>query len=248
MAPPMSRLDEHEEMSLVQFSVKGNRTLDVAISTPLPVSKSLLAPPTTGQRSGIGFQLSPLADFTVHQVDRPVDAGLGTMTKRKMAESIVEANGRLSLTAQDLVKHLTDLEPYEPYWEYIRSVDLHDRGLTSLHMLDEFCNQAEELDVSNNRIGDLNGVPSSVRLLNVRGNELSDVSAWHHLQHLQYLDISCNGLTSLRGLQGLIHLRALKADNNAIEGLEGLEDLDGLLTLQMGGNGLQTVDFGPLNL
>ena len=242
---PMSRLDEHEELSIVPYSVNGNRTLQLAVSTPLPLSKSLMLPSSAGQRSSIGFRLSPLADFTVHQVDSPVDA---ITSKRSSGMSVVEANNRLSFTAQNLVKHLTDLEPYEPYWEYLRTINLRDRGLTSLHMLDEFCEHAEELDVSNNRIGELNGVPSSVRLLNISGNVLSDLSAWHHLQHLQYLNVSSNGLTSLKGLHMLIHLRALKADNNAIDSLEGIEDLDGLLDLRIQRNQLRSVDFESFDL
>ena len=243
IAKPMSRLDEHEEMSIVQYSVKGNRTMDIAISTPLPLSKSFVGPPTTAQYSSVGFHLSPLPDFTVHQIDRPVDVELGTLARAPASKSFTETNEKLSITAQGLVKHLTDVEPYEPYWEYIRSIDLRARGLTSLHMLDEFCSQAEELDVSDNQLGELNGMPSTIRLLNIRHNCLSDLAAWHHLQHLQYLDISGNELTTLKGLQGLFHLRALKADENMISGLEGLEDLDGLLSLRLRGNRLRAVDF-----
>ena len=243
IARPMSRVDEYEEMSMVQYSVKANHTMDVAISTPLPLSRSVLAPPTAGQRSSVGFQLSPLPDFTVHQIDRPVDAKPGTLVKVSNQRCLSKANDQLSLTAQNLVSHLTDLEPYEPYWECIRSVDLHDRGLTSLHMLDNFCSQAEELDVSNNQIGELNGIPSTVRLLNIRANCLSDLAAWHHLQHLQYLDVSGNDLTSLKGLYGLVHLRALRADDNVIEGLDGIEDLNGLLSLRLRNNRLRIVDF-----
>ena len=242
---PMSRLDEHEEMSIIPYSVNGNRTLQLAISTPLPLSKSIRLTPSTSRFSSKEFTLSPLADFTVHQVDRPVDAAA---FKRGDERALIEANNKLSYTAQDLIKHLTDLEPYEPYWEYLRTLNLRDRGLTSLHMLDEFCIHTEELDVSGNRIGELNGVPSSVRLLNISSNALSDLSAWHHLQHLQYLDVSSNGLTSFKGLHMLMHLRTLKADDNAIDSLEGIEDLDGLLNLRMRRNQLRSVDFKSFDL
>ncbi|KAL9128088.1 MAG: hypothetical protein Q9217_003170 [Psora testacea] len=240
---PMSRLDEHEELSIVQYSVKGNRTMDIALTTPLPLSKSLLVPPTTDRRSSMGFHLSPLPDFTVNQIDRPIDAKYSTITRVSGSRSITEAGYQLSITAQRLVKHLTDLEPYEPYWEHIRSIDLHSRGLSSLHMLDEFCSQAEELDVSDNQIGELNGIPLTVRLLNIRTNRLSDLAAWHQLQHLQYLDVSGNDLTSIKGLQSLVHLRALRADDNAIESFDGIEGLNGLLSLSLRKNRLRTIDF-----
>jgi len=249
VARPMSRLDEQDEMSLVHCSV-GNRhmSMEVAISTPIPMSRSLMVPPTTSQQSSVGFFLSPLPDFTVHQVDRPVDRDLSQVARRDNDQPNNEAENKLSLAAQDLVKNLTDLEPYEPYWDDIRSVDLHDRNLRTLHMLDEFCGRVEELDVSNNQVCELNGIPRSVRLLNIRGNCLSDLAAWHSLQNLQYLDVSGNQLSSLEGFSCLIHLRALKADNNEMESLDGVDDLDGLTDLSLQANKLRAVDFGSYNL
>ena len=146
------------------------------------------------------------------------------------------------------MKKLTDLEPYEPYWDYLRSLNLHDRGLKTLHMLEEFCGRVEELDVSNNQIGELDGIPHSVRLLNIRGNCLSDLAAWNSLQNLQYLDVSGNDLKSLEGFQYLIHLRTLKAEYNEMETLSGLEDLDGLTRLSLKGNRLRSVDFENFSL
>lgn len=248
-ARPMSRLDEQDELSLVQYSSKGHpMTLEVAMSTPLPVSRSLLVPPTTGNRSSVSFHLSPLPDFTVHQIDKPLDSDFGQVTRRPKQIRTNQTDIRLSLAAQDLVKNLTDLEPYEPYWDYIRSVDLHDRELKTLHMLDEFCGGVEELDVSNNQIGELNGIPSTVRRLNIRGNCLSDLAAWNSLYNLQYMDVSGNSLQSVKGFHSLVHLRALKADHNEIRSLDGLEDLDGLISLSLRGNKLRAVDLDNFNL
>jgi len=243
---PMSRLDEEDEMSMIHCSI-GNRrmSMELAITTPLPLSRSILVPSTIEQRSSIGFQLSPLPDFTVHQIDKPVDSNHGQVTKRLPTG---ETGNRLSLCAQSLVRNLTDLEPYEPYWDYIRSVDLHDRDLTTLHMLDEFCGRIEELDVSENQLAGLHGIPHTVRRLNIRANCLSDLAAWDSLRNLQYLDVSSNQLADLRGFQHLIHLRSLKADNNEIENLNGLEDLNGLINLRLRGNRLREVDFEDFDL
>ena len=248
-ARPMSRLDEQDEMSLVQYSSTVRpMTLQVEVSTPLPVSRSLIIPQTTGNRSSVSFHLSPLPDFTVHQIDKPLDGELGQVTRRPKQFRANQVDNRLSLAAQDLVKNLTDVEPYEPYWEYIRSVDLHDRGIKTLHMLDEFCGGIEELDVSDNKIGELNGVPNSVRQLNIRGNCLSDLAAWNTLYNLQYMDVSENNLHSVKGLHSLVHLRSLRADHNEIRNLNGLEDLDGLISLSLRDNMLRAVDFKNFNL
>lgn len=249
MARPMSRLDEQDEMSLVQCtSGKRHMTLEVAISTPLPLSRSLVLPPqTTDHRSSLGFHLSPLSEFTVHQVDKPIDPSLNQIAKRRSIRG-QEADNKLSLAAEDLVKKITDLEPYEPYWDYLRSLNLRDRDLKTLHMLEDFCGRIEELDVSNNHIGELDGIPHSVRLLNIRGNCLSDLAAWNSLQNLQYLDVSGNHLKSLEGFQYLIHLRTFKAEYNEMESLSGLEDLDGLTSLSLKGNRLRGVDFENFSL
>ena len=248
-ARPMSRLDEQDEMSVVQYSNIGRpMTLEVEVSTPLPVSKSLIVPQTTGNRSSVSFHLSPLPDFTVHQIDKPLDGELNHVTTRLKQFRTNHGVNRLSLAAQDLVKNLTDLEPYEPYWDYIRSVDLHDRELKTLHMLGGFCGGIEELDVSDNEIGELNGIPSCVRHLNIRGNRLSDLAAWNTLYNLQYMNVSENNLQSVKGFYSLVHLRGLKADHNEIRNLSGLEDLDGLISLSLRGNMLRAVDFKSFNL
>ena len=248
-ARPMSRLDERDEMSLVHFATSDSQmTMEVAISTPLPLSRSLLLqPPTAGHRTSTGLNLSPLSEFTLHQVDKPIDPSIGYLTRHHDVRE-QGADNKLSLAAENLVKKLTDFEPFEPYWDFIRSVDLHGRELKTLHMLEDFCGRVEELDVSNNQIRGLDGIPHTVRLLNIRGNLLSDLSAWHHLQNLQYLDASSNRLRSLEGFQYLLHLRALKAENNEVETLGGLEDLDGLTSLSLRGNKLRSVDFNKSNL
>ena len=245
-ARPMSRLDEEDEMSIVQYSL-GNQqvSMDVAITTPLPVSRSLMLPPSTNGRSSVCFNLSPLPDFTVHQIDKAIDGSGVKIAKRLPTRS---ADNRLSLAAQDLVSKLTDLEPYEPYWDYLRFIDLHNRNLGTLHMLAEFCGRAEELDVSNNQIRELNGIPHTVRQLNIRGNSLSDLAAWDPLQNLQYLDVSNNKLSSLQGFQNLFHLRSLKADGNDIKNISGLEDLNGLTSLSLRENRLRAVDFETFDL
>lgn len=248
-ARPMSRLDEQDELSLVQYSGEDQPlTMEVAMSTPLPASRSLMVPATTGNRSTVSFHLSPLPDFTVHQIDKPLDFDFGQVARRPRQSRTYQADNRLSFAAQNLVKNLTDLEPYEPYWEYIRSVDLHDRGLRTLHMLDEFCGGIEELDVSENHIGELSGIPNTVRRLNIRGNCLSDLAAWSSLYNLQYLDVSGNSLQNVKGFHSLVHLRSLKADNNEIQSLNGLEDLDGLISLSLRGNKLRAINFDGFNL
>ena len=135
------------------------------------------------------------------------------------------------------------MQPDEPYWEYLPSLALRDQSLSTLHMLNIFCASLVQLDVSNNILGEVNGVPPTVRHLRASNNIMSDLTPWAHLPNLQYLNISGNQLTSLQGFRNLVHLRELRAENNRIEGLEGIETLDGLIHLDLSGNKIKTVDF-----
>ena len=243
IARPLSRLDEHEELSTIQCT--GTAAMDVAMSTPLN-RQSIALPQTSGQNSNAGFQLSPLPDFTVHQIDRPLDRSL--IAYGQALQTLRRPEARTSFSTLEIVKNLTDIEPFEPYWEYLRAMDLHNRGMLTLHMLSDFCARLEELDVSNNKLGEVNGAPSSLRFLNARRNCLSSLSAWGHLQNLQYLNVSGNQLTNLSSFQSLVHLRELKADDNLIENTEGVFQLDGLLKLSLKGNRIRRIDFGTATL
>ena len=238
VARPMSRLDEHEELSLVNCS--NGAGLEKAISTPLH-KNSLILPLTSEQVSSSSFQLSPLPDFTVHEIERPLD-------RVHVAHGLDvhytwQGDQRVSLSTQEIISKLTDIEPFELYWEHLRRMDLRNKAMTTLHMLGGFCVRLEELDVSNNELREVNDAPAALRYLRIRQNALTSLTAWAHLRNLQYLDVSGNHLTDLRGFQTLIHLRELNADDNQIESLEGVLKLDGLLRLRLRRNRIGKADF-----
>lgn len=240
-ARPMSRLDEHEELSIIHCP--NSADLKVALSTPMNTG-SLAIPQSSSQASNIGFQLSPLTEFTIHQIDRPLDEPLNPTGQGLIRRS----DNRVSLSTQDIVKRITDVEPFEPYWEYLQTLNLRNRDMLTLYMLDNFCGRLEHLDVSSNRLGEINGAPSSTRYLNVRQNCLSSLITWSHLYNLQYLDVSGNELTNVKGFQSLVHLRELKANDNRIESLDGVLALDGLIQLSLRRNRVRRVNFGEANL
>ena len=246
IARPMSRLDEQDELSFLE-GPNDARNMSIVVTTPLQRSTAL-QPPTTGQQSSIGFHLSPLPEFTLHQIDRSFNLDLDHVTKRRGLLAPHEVEGTFSLATQELVKKLTDIEPYEPYWDYIRNVDLQGRGLLTLNGLHEFCGRIEELDVSDNELGQLNGAPACLRHLRIRRNCLSSLTAWGHLHNLQYLDVSGNQISSLKGFYSLVHLRELRADDNEIESLDGVLGLDGLIGLSLRRNRVGSADFDGCSL
>ncbi|KAF2804841.1 uncharacterized protein BDZ99DRAFT_502290 [Mytilinidion resinicola] len=241
-------IDENGELSIVDDSIRRMK-MSVSVSAPRLVRHGqhalIPAPPTPGGIADVTFMLSDLPDFTVNQVD---ERELPDRVIVRRDGSIRQLEDRYALGTAELVKALQDVEPDEPYWEDLHEVDLHDKGLTNLHRLDEFCCRVEDLDVSKNGISQLNGAPSTIRRLKIQDNALTSLTSWSYLMNLQYLDISQNDLDSLKGVSKLIHLRTLKADDNQIESLDGVLEMDGLIELSVRRNRVETVDFDFSNL
>ncbi|KAJ7163243.1 hypothetical protein C8R46DRAFT_1352952 [Mycena filopes] len=137
-----------------------------------------------------------------------------------------------------LVEVLTDVEPFEPHWEALSTVDISDRRLESVARLKEFLPALDALNLNANQLSWLSGVPGGVRTLSVASNRLTGLTSYSHLLNLENLDISRNEVDSLRQLACLRHLRELRADGNALTSAEGLERLDGLVKLSLEGNAI----------
>lgn len=142
-----------------------------------------------------------------------------------------------------LVQLITDVQPFEPYWEQLRSIDLSNKGVESLARLKEFLPALDEAQLNDNQIDYLSGIPSSVRTLHVAGNRLSSLTSVNHLRNLHFLDISRNQLDSMSQLDCLHHLRELVVDNNQITDLNGIMGIDCLVKLSITGNAIEHVDL-----
>ena len=251
----ISRIDEQEEMSFHEsLSLDREVSFSMVLHTPRQPdpqeeARSIIKlPSSSALQLDASFQLTPLPDFTLNQSDELEPHNAIRPSKRKGLLCAKDVENRFSFTIKNLVQKITDIEPFEPHWDYLRSLDLGNRNLESLHMLDEFCGRIEELNISNNALAQLHGVPPSLRILSAQGNALSSMTAWAHLQNLQYLDVSGNDISSLVNLQGLYHLRELRADDNAIENIDGLAGLNGLLRLRLRRNAVEAVDLRNLRL
>ncbi|KAL2069678.1 hypothetical protein VTL71DRAFT_14357 [Oculimacula yallundae] len=245
-ARPVSRIDEQDEDSINEKLMKDQqRSVSIILSTPIPsrhTSNIILATPRPGHEIGT-LTLTPLSDFTVHHAD--VSLGLDVSYVAQGHRYVVgnASKKTLSLSIKELVEKLTEVEPYEPFWEHIKELSLKDKRLTNLHKLNEFCEGLVQLDVSRNQIRQLDGVPASTRSLQISYNCLTDLAAWNHLHNLQYIDVSNNELESFSAFKSLVHLRGIRADNNKIKSLDGINQLDGLLSLRLRGNDVTSVDF-----
>ncbi|KAJ5120740.1 uncharacterized protein N7515_010128 [Penicillium bovifimosum] len=242
---PISRIEErNEENGDEQSLVRRNESVQVQ-ETPVrtETGQSLMPPQSAGLDTSYSFHLSPLADFTVNQGDQPLNLEMSYVAQRTNPSSLRQVHGTFALAVEALIKHITDVEPYEPYWEHVRRLVLRQKGLITLHKLNEFCPRLEELDVSDNEIGQLSGIPSTLRTLKIPRNCLSNLTPWGHMVNLQYLDVSGNDIETLDGFSSLIHLRELKANDNRIRNIDGILDLNGLLSLKLSNNSVTAVDF-----
>ncbi|KAF2856218.1 hypothetical protein T440DRAFT_413260 [Plenodomus tracheiphilus IPT5] len=223
--------------------------LSMSVSGPVqrPAEQNLLAAPSSPIKGDITFMLSDLPEFTLNQIDefelpdRVVVKHDGTQFSKTLEDRYAQGTA-------ELVKALQDVEPEEPYWEDLRRVDLRKKDLTTLNRLDELCYQLEELDVSDNKINQVEGIPYTMRRLHVQNNHLTGLTSWTTLVNLQSLDISGNQIDRLDGLAELVHLRVLKADNNKLKSLAGILHLDGLMELSVGNNNIEVVDFARTDL
>lgn len=258
---PVSRIDEQDEdltgeqsASEQQISLRGesslicaedddkcnNTSLSVVVTTPSPVNHA--ATPIIGQYVGT-LSLSPLSDFTMHQADQSCGLEVSYVVGDRYLATGDGSKKIMSKAIQNLVEKITEVEPFEPDWECMDELDINNKQLTTLHMLDEFCTGVVTLNASNNSIEHLDGVPECVRNLRITHNHLSELTAWGHLMNLQYVDVSHNQIGSLNAFKDLVHLRSLRADHNQITSLDGIKMHDSLQVLRARGNLLRDVNL-----
>lgn len=242
-------IDELNELSIVADDRIGRRVkLSVSIGNKMATTVSnrqAMAPvPSSPNKGDVTFMLSDLPDFSINQIDERENPNR-VLVKR---DGSIAVEDRYGIGSAELVKALQDEEPDEPYWEDLRRVSLCSKGLPNLHRLEVFCWRLEEVDVSNNALHQVIGLPPTVRRLKASDNCLSSLTTWDHLPNLQYLDISHNDVDALIGLGNLVHLRELNASDNRIEDIDDILFLDGLMKLNLGRNKLNRIDLQKSNL
>lgn len=246
------RFNGDGDLSILDELPSKNYRMELSMNVSAPVlgqaqHDALLVAPSSPLKGDVTFMLSDLPDFTLNQIDefehpdRVVVKHDGTRYSKALEDRYAQGTA-------ELVKALQDVEPDEPYWEDLREITLCGKNLGSLHRLDELCYRLEELDVSDNKISQVEGIPYAMRRLRAQKNCLTGLTSWATLGNLQHLDISNNDIDSLDGLADLIHLRVLKVDNNKLKSLDSILHLDGLIELRAGGNDIDLVDFARSNL
>lgn len=120
-----------------------------------------------------------------------------TARQRAHANQTILTECSFGISHDKLVQLITDVQPFEPYWETLKSIDLRNRAVDNLARLKEFLPALQEVLLDGNRLSYLSGLPSSVLNLHVANNKLSSLTSVGHLRRIEILDISNNQLDSV---------------------------------------------------
>ncbi|KAG5363601.1 Septation initiation network scaffold protein [Yarrowia sp. B02] len=144
-----------------------------------------------------------------------------------------------SVATQEVIKSLQELNPREQAWHKVRHLDIKGRGLVSLKGLNRICISLTDLRASDNRLTNLAGISTQLRVVDLSRNLLEKTVSFLDFKNLQELDLSHNpSIGSLSSLRHLTSLRVLKVDNCGLESLEPLGKLEGLMHLTANHNRL----------
>ena len=130
----------------------------------------------------------------------------------------------------------------------VSALDLSDRGLTSLSENDlDYLADLRELDLRDNELEDISALSrlGNLRTLDLRSNAIDDISALSGLGNLHTLDLIGNAIDDISDLSGLANLRYLFLDDNRVEDVSPLSDLANLISLSLVRNAI--VDISPLS-
>ncbi|KAA1088351.1 hypothetical protein PGT21_003444 [Puccinia graminis f. sp. tritici] len=195
---------------------------------------------TTASQSNSSTMATPQARPSRHKSSSNNNLSMTTTTSH--SNNLIEEYS-FELNYSKLIKIITDFEPFEPFWNSIKVINLAGKSIDSVIRLNEILPALDQIDLSSNQLNYLSGLPSSLRMLIAQKNQINELCCFSHLQNLEKLDLSQNSMTSLEQLSCLKHLRELKVDDNFIEDVSGLYSVDSLIKLSLKGNRIKKINF-----
>lgn len=156
------------------------------------------------------------------------------------------------LTKGELVSKLLEAEPDPNNWQRLTSLNLSGQSIRdSCIGLSELTPDLVQLDLSQNELISLQGIPKNLHFLRVSNNKLRpQLLQFRDLSHLEHLDISHNNLSSLHDLRfisSLQHLHHLDITHCSLTSLAGLPSNTAMNTIIARDNRIiGLLDFKPL--
>ncbi len=153
---------------------------------------------------------------------------------------------------QYINKHIEYLKDFDFEYDFIKyegrivasfrndKIYLNDqniRKISSLEIVNDKFDQVKDLDLSNNKISDLNGIEkfSNLRVLKLNNNKITKVEGLKDLKSLEKLFLRHNQITEIKNLKNLNNLKHIDLSNNPTltEIPEILKDLPTLETIKL---------------
>ncbi|KAJ3396070.1 hypothetical protein HDU92_004195 [Lobulomyces angularis] len=188
----------------------------------------------------------------IHGMNSPIASFLGDTVKRSsgsifasnIAENVAPADPRDSIICS-LVKALN----LEQEWKLMTFLDLSNQNLSTVKGLNENLPNLRKLNLDYNKLTFLKGIPSSVLILSLVGNKLSNLTSFNMVQNLHFLDVSKNEISNISAFSCLNHVRELHLAYNLIVDLSPIFTtadecgLDCLQVLNVKGNRISKLNF-----
>ncbi|KAL3233936.1 hypothetical protein RNJ44_03976 [Nakaseomyces bracarensis] len=191
-------------------------------------------------------QLSPIKETIHSRYD-------GNTTPPEAADitSVSQFEGNTSFHENkiNLLSILTEVVNHEADWTKVRSIDLKGQHLLNVNQLDDFLPSLLEIDVSNNYLNSLNGLPLCIMNINASKNDITNAFLLlQDLIHVEVVNFSNNKINSMhQTFDSLPHLKKLILSNNEIKLLCGIENVYSLVELNLSSNLLEgTLDFATI--
>lgn len=222
-------ITENKDQKIKRYSSKNNNK---TTNSKLEVSFNL--PNMEIENESLQFhEYSPVNDAT--QISQMGDVTF-SQTKKKLVSVITDI---LSLG-----ENFRNIE-----WGKVLEIFMSGYQLDSIKDLNKFLPRLTKIDLSDNNITFLDGLPKGTLHLDLSNNKIENMTSFKEFHDLQHLNLSFNKMADLSNIKYNIHLTELSVSRNQIVSLEGVKNLENLIKLDVSQNDLiGEINFKSFNL
>ncbi|KAJ3307648.1 hypothetical protein HDU76_004467 [Blyttiomyces sp. JEL0837] len=186
--------------------------------------------------------VKPSSNPILPELERPVETANVAAATQLTPPALLSSQGSANIVKlANVIESITQSENTKKLHE----LNLSEQNLASLEGLSEVCPRLRHLDISQNKIAYLTGVPVEIEILIANHNSFSNLTSFGRFGSIRHLDISDNNIKDLSCVSHLQNLIELKASRNYISSMWPLRSLSSLQFLELRGNCVN--DFSPVN-
>ena len=229
-------------VNLERLEIDGNQISDVSPLASLPRLRELWLHGNPIEEIAPLASLHGLTELVLAPDQIDDMSPLASLAALSIRLAVVFADPNLELAVREALG-----KPEGPIYDRdlidLVSLSAGRRGIASLAGL-EYCLNLRMVDIDGNQVSDLSPLAGLASLTRLRGsgNQISDISPLALLTNLTELDLGNNQISDISPLSGLVNLTSLELSDNQIG------DISPLVTNQVIGDGdTLHIRFNPLN-